>query len=253
MQKYLLIILAIFVIACKPTTQNGKASIAIQDLPSSTAVKKSGELLISQPNGLTQIEGQSTQNDSILIITVHGYKSEGYEWIEALNKFTDKYSKVYFYRYDWNKCPDVVGKSLAKSIDSLLVIDYHINKIKIYGHSYGGLVVTYCAGNLNTTIPTEINTIAAPLAGYPRILDNCTTLYNEQHTINYPDLESNVSIHQWRTQKDQDGAYRDLDFNPQDVEIENSIVTVLPDSIDGHRLGHNWSVTWVINHIREHE
>ena len=40
-----------------------------------------------------------------------------------------------------------------------------------------------------------------------------------------------------------------MPFDPQEVEIEGSIVTRLPDKYKNNRLGHNWSISWVVDHI----
>jgi pimeloyl-ACP methyl ester carboxylesterase len=249
MKKLLLFLLTIFLLSCGSNINSSNQLLNISDLPTGKFVKKSGRKLISQDNGLIKIESDSTFADSTIIIAVHGYQSEGYEWINALNDLSENYSNIYFYRYDWDTCPDIVGERLAKSIDSLLLSNPTISIINIYGHSYGGLVVTYCASFLNETINTEIHTIASPLAGYPRIMDNCDLIYSDDNKLEYPKWTSNIEHYQWRTQKEQDGAYRDLEFDPQEIELNNSTVITLPDSMDGHRLGHNWSVSWVIKYI----
>jgi len=252
MKRFFLLFLSIGIFACSTKTSDN-SSIHIADLPAGDSVKKSGKKLISRPLGFVQIDSENNISDSTLIITVHGFISEGYEWIKALNKFTENYSKVYFYRYDWNKCPDVVGQDLAQSIDSLLSINNSYNDIKIYGHSYGGLVVTFSASLIENPNNFEIHTIASPLAGYPRIMDKCDLNYNDENVLEYPKWSSNIEHFQWRTQQEQDGAFIDMEYDPQVIDLPSSTVTVLPDSMDGHRLGHNWSVTWVINKILSNE
>ena len=249
MKRLLLFSLTIYLLSCGSNIKSSDQVLNISELPQGKYVKKSGQKLISQDNGFIKIVSDSTINDNKIIIAVHGYQSEGYEWITALNDFSENNSNIYCYRYDWDTCPDLVGESLAKSIDSLLLLNTTTSNINIYGHSYGGIVATYCAGYLNNTINTEIHTIASPLVGYSRILENCDLDYNDKNKLEYPKWTSNIEHYQWRTQKEQDGAYRDLDKNPQEIDLYNSTITILPDSMDGHRLGHNWSVTWVIKNI----
>ena len=98
-------------------------------------------------------------------------------------------------------------------------------------------------------IPVEINTIAGPLAGYPRIMDKCELEYNKENILVYPTWETNVSHTQWRTQQQQDGAFRDLKYNPQETNFDNSEIILLPETMNGKRLGYNWSITWVINNL----
>lgn len=253
MRRILLLIYALLVIGCQTTDSSANNSISANNLASFIDVKKAGRELMSVSNGLNKIEGNEQLKDSTLIVTVHGFKSEGYEWINALIDFSAKFSNIYFYRYDWNTCPDIIGKNLAKAIDSLIHTSDNIEDLQVYGHSYGGLVVTYAAGNLSTDIDSEVHSIASPLAGYPRILDDCDLPLNDRNTLQYPTWDTNILHYQWRTQKKQDGAFRDLDFNPQAIELPNSMVTLLPDSMDGHRLGHNWSVTWVARKILKNE
>jgi hypothetical protein len=84
-----------------------------------------------------------------------------------------------------------------------------------------------------------------------------TLLIDNYQRINgsspYTNWDPNISHHQWRTQKEQDGAFRDMSYDPQDIALYNSTVTELPDSMDGHRLGHNWSVSWVTDYLLDNE
>jgi len=40
-----------------------------------------------------------------------------------------------------------------------------------------------------------------------------------------------------------------LPYDPQIVEIENSNVTRLPEKYKENKLGHNWSISWVVDKI----
>jgi hypothetical protein len=247
MKKFLLLIIIILVSSCSSIQSDNNKFLFTADLPASEQVKESGKKLINQPYGFTKIIADSAQINETLIIAVHGYDSRGYEWITSLNQLAENYNNTYFYRYDWEICPDSLGRNLADSLVTLIQSKANLNKIIIFGHSYGGLVVTYLASNIDLKIPIEIHTIAAPLAGYPRIMDKCDLQYNEYSILAYPSWKTNVSHRQWRTQKQQDGAFRDLDYDPQEIMFDNSKIILLPETMNGKRLGHNWSVTWVIN------
>jgi hypothetical protein len=247
MKKILLLIIIILISACSTNSSDKNSFLLTSDLPVGEYVKESGKKLINQPFGFTKIIADSAQIDDVLIIAVHGFESQGYEWVSPLINLAKEYSNTYIYRYDWNICPDSLVVNLANSIIALMQNESQFNKIVIFGHSYGGLVVTYLASELETAIPIEIHTIASPLAGYPRIMDKCELNYNADNILEYPTWETNITHHQWRTQKQQDGAYRDLDYDPQDIKFENSEVILLPETMAGQRLGHNWSITWVIN------
>lgn len=235
------------VYSCSANLSDINKFFLTSDLPAGESVKQSGKKLINQPYGFTQIIGDSAKIDDTLIIAVHGYESRGYEWVTALNRLAEKFNNTYFYRYDWNICPDILGQNLADSLVILIHSKPNFNKIIIFGHSYGGLVVTYLASNLNLNTPIEINTIAAPLAGYPRIMDNCDLDYDKNDKLFYPLWKDYISFTQWRTQKQQDGAFRDLDYDPQNIKFDNDKIILLPETMNGQRLGHNWSITWVIN------
>jgi len=247
MKNFLLFIIIVLVSSCSTNLSNKDDFLLTSDLPAGEHVKESGRKLISQPYGFTKIIAESAKINDTLIIAVHGYDSRGYEWVTSLNQLTEKYNNTYFYRYDWDICPDSVGSDLADSLAILIQSKSNLNKIIIFGHSYGGLVITYLASNLDLKIPIEIHTIAAPLAGYPRIMDKCDLQYNDYNILTYPSWETNISHRQWRTQKQQDGAFRDLDYDPQDINFDNGKIIVLPETMNGQRLGHNWSITWVIN------
>ena len=47
-----------------------------------------------------------------------------------------------------------------------------------------------------------------------------------------------------------DGIFMALPYDPQIVEIENSNVTRLPEKYKENKLGHNWSISWVVDKIR---
>lgn len=247
MKRSLLFIIIVLISSCNSNLSDKNSFLFTSDLPAGEYVKESGKKLINQPYGFTKIIADSAQINDILTVVVHGYDSKGYEWITLLNNLAEKYNNTYFYRYDWEICPNSLANNLANSLEILLRSDSAINDVIIFGHSYGGLVVTYLASNLDVKIPIEIHTIAAPLAGYPRIMDKCDLQYNENNKLIYPSWDSNISHHQWRTQKHQDGAFRDLDYDPQDIIFENSNITLLPETMNGQRLGHNWSITWVID------
>ena len=247
MKRIILFSTIILFFSCSSNLSDNNSFLLTSDLPTGEFVKNSGKKLINRPFGFTKIISDSAKNDNALVIAVHGYDSRGYEWVTSLNKLANNYNNTYFYRYDWNICPDSVSHNLAESLATLLQNNSNFSEIIIFGHSYGGLVVTYLASNLDINVPIEIHTIAAPLAGYPRIMDNCDLQYNDINKLDYPIWNENISHHQWRTQKQQDGLFRDMEYDPQDIKFDDGEIILLPQTMNGQRLGHNWSITWVIN------
>ena len=75
---------------------------------------------------------------------------------------------------------------------------------------------------------------------------NSLCLYNPPNLIN-----NNVKFYEWRTIQALDGAFRDLNYDPQIVEIKKSAVTRLPETYKGNKLGHNWSISWVADEIKK--
>ena len=61
----------------------------------------------------------------------------------------------------------------------------------------------------------------------------------------------NVTFYQWRTIKELDGVFNNLEYDPQIIDLKGSLVTRLPDTYNGMRLGHNWSLSWVAEKIAE--
>ena len=58
-------------------------------------------------------------------------------------------------------------------------------------------------------------------------------------------ITNNSVLFEWRTQHQLDNAFKDLPADPQQINIQDSQVTTLPDTYKGKRLGHNWSISWV--------
>ncbi len=213
-----------------------------------TEIGSTGELLMSLPQGFIRLERSDHDHDSVLVVAVHGYESRGYEWVAALHGLTEYFGASFFFQYDWERCPQDVAKDLASQLQSLLALNSTVRQLLLFSHSYGGIVTTFSLAEINTQVPAEIHIIAAPLAGYPRLLDNCPDLeYSNTDEIVYPVWNPQLKVIQHRTAHEQDGAFRDLAIDPQVVELPFTRVERLPPTMDGHRLGHNWSVSWVVD------
>ncbi len=52
-------------------------------------------------------------------------------------------------------------------------------------------------------------------------------------------------LYEWRTQFQLDNVFKNLNEDPQRIELNGSLVTTLPYTYKGNRLGHNWSISWV--------
>ena len=204
-------------------------------------VFESGKSLISLPFDLHDLE-EVTVDQNTLLVGVHGSNSRGYEWIYPLQTLNDDNNIVSFFRWDDDACPAPSVSSLQSLIEKKIRDNPNLNKIVLLGHSYGGLLVVAFAEAWEMDFPLQIHSIAAPLAG----MGIFTSICNYEVPNN---LRDNIELYQWRTIKELDGVFSDLDYDPQVVQIINSKVTRLPETYKGNKLGHNWSISWVADEI----
>ena len=170
-------------------------------------VFESGKSLISLPFDLHDLE-EVTVDQNTLLIGVHGSNSRGYEWIYPLQTLNNDDNMVAFFRWDDDACPATSVNSLLSLIEKKISDNPNLNKIILLGHSYGGLLVVAFAETWEMDFPLQIHSIAAPLAG----MGIFTSICNYEVPNN---LRDNIELHQWRTVKELDGAFSDLDYAPQ--------------------------------------
>ena len=211
--------------------------IKISDFENDTSVKNLGIRLMDLPYGLNSMEPSLAEVQEIFI-SVHGGNSEGYEWIYPLKKINTKLRHMYFYRWPDNSCFQNPVKKLKDEITSILNQDKSIKKITLIGHSYGGILVSQLLKDWNLTTPIEIHVIASPLLGTPMLNSMCA--YEPISAIPKKSV-----LYEWRTQFQLDNVFKNLNEDPQRIELNGSLVTTLPDTYKGNRLGHNWSISWV--------
>lgn len=217
-----------------------QSSIQFTDLVMGDSLKTTGRLLQNHSYGLYAIEYPQAKIDTIFV-AVHGYESEGYEWVYALRKMASSGNQTYYFRNNWNQCPSIITSELKSHLQQLILDNTNIKHIIIFGHSYGGVIV---GGLIDDDFPIslEIHSLAAPLAGINRTTMYCPNFpkFQEMKMVN--------SFNEWRTVHKQDGAFKNIIQDPQIVEINNSNIVKLPPYFkNGRRLGHNWSITWVID------
>lgn len=203
-------------------------------------LRDSGAFLQKQDYGLHSIELDLAKQDTVFI-AVHGYGSRGYEWVYALRQMALTQKQTYYFRNDWEQCPSTITTQLDAAIRQLLKNNDAINHMIIFGHSYGGMIVS---GLADEEFPAtlEIHAIAAPLAGTDRVKKECP---NEK---NFSTLIIQHDHTQWRTVHKQDGAFKHMKVDPQVVTNPKSHVIQLPPTFkNGRRLGHNWSITYVMD------
>mgnify|MGYP001449534005 FL=1 len=223
-----------FLIGCNNAPQ---PPIQLNDLSDEISVKTLGKRLIDLPFGLNALELSEDEAQEVFI-AVHGGSSEGYEWIYPIKIIDTKQKHMYFYRWPDNGCFQSSAEELASEINNLLSQNSSYKKVTLMGHSYGGLLVAHVLKHWNAHTPVEVHIVASPLLGMSMLTKICGY---EPITI----LPKNSSLFEWRTQHQLDSAFKDLLEDPQQINIKGSLVTVLPDTYKGNRLGHNWSISWV--------
>ncbi|MDP7036891.1 MAG: alpha/beta hydrolase [Candidatus Marinimicrobia bacterium] len=235
MRLWLILVCLLVNLVCSKRSKRG---IPYSLLITGDQVKKSGEMIQGLPLGLNEIYFDSSKSDTVFV-SVHGYDSRGYEWVYPLKSMAESGNRTFYYRWDWNQCPQRATDDLHDTLVALLNETVSIKHLIIFGHSYGGVIT---ANLMETQLGSvEIHSIAAPLSGHPKFKRKCSVFPD------FSDMVSRNSLIQWRTQHKQDGAFKNLEINPQVVSVSGSKVVQLPDRIDGRRLGHNWSITWVID------
>jgi len=211
-------------------------------------VLKSGRNLMKLDYGLHYLEiEQNSQNT--LFVAVHGGDSEGYEWIYPLITIDSSNILSSYYRYNDDFCPNRVYLKLASEISNILDSKKNITNVILMGHSYGGMIVAMFSDRWVNEVPLIIHTVAGPLSG-PISTSFKSTLFKSICEYSPPKLmRDNVSFFQWRTIKELDGAFKSLDYDPQIIDLKGSTIIRLPETYNGRRLGHNWSLSWVAEEI----
>jgi len=210
----------------------------LAELDAETGVKASGLRLMNLNPGLHPLEQDTAQATQILV-GVHGFGSQGYEWVYPLQTLDDETTLTFFHRWNTFQCTDSPSVEMARSLGTVLANHPNIKSVTIIGHSYGGLMAIGFIKHWIQEVSTHVHTVAAPLAGTG---NGCTSKLPLL-------LPPNVGVTQWRTIQALDNAFKDWPDDPQVVDIPGSTVTRLPETYRGRRLGHNWSISWVAENI----
>ena len=235
-------IIAIVIMTLAIPTSASNTDSWLISLNSFSDSRDEGKKLMDLSYGLNLLETKN-EKEHTLLVGVHGGNSQGYEWVYPLKTMDKENILSYFFRWDDSRCAEPSAIILAKQLQELVKEMPSIKKIIIIGHSYGGLLASWFAENWTSSLPIDIHAIASPLAGIKILNDVCD--YKPPKLI-----EKNISFFQWRTQQKLDGAFKDLEFNPQVINLKGSQVYVLPNLYKGNRLGHNWSISFVADQLK---
>jgi pimeloyl-ACP methyl ester carboxylesterase len=232
--KYIILTIAFFSSLICP--DQGEDYPWLESLDPGEGYKQSGARLAGLDIGLNPLEGLNGK-EKILLISVHGSQSEGYEWIYPLQTLDTENSATFFYRWNDSKCYLNSAKKLNSYLSKTMRNFPDLEKVILIGHSYGGVLVTSMVENWNNYLPAEIHSIAGPIGSE---FDRGDCNYSPPKRIS-----DKVVFYQWRTQHHLDSAFKRLKEDPQILNLKGSLVRRLPETYRGKRLGHNWSLSWV--------
>ena len=229
-----------FLLASLAYGDQGEGHPWLESLDPGEGYKESGARLIRLDFGLNPLE-RFNGKEKILLISVHGSQSEGYEWIYPLQTLDSEKSATFFYRWNDNRCYLSSAEKLNSYLSSAMKNFPNLEKVVLIGHSYGGVLVTSMVENWNNYLPTDIHSVAGPI-GSEFNRGGCK--YSPpKHT------SDKAVFYQWKTQHHLDAAFKRLKNDPQNLALTGSVVTRLPESYRGRRLGHNWSISWVADEL----
>ena len=220
----------------------------LSELDAAEDVKASGKRLVELPYGLHALE-PAEPNASELFVGVHGWRSEGYEWVFPLQEINDDSRHMYFFNWNTNedRCQLAVIEEIQEAIQAELNDQPSYTSVSVIGHSLGGMVVAQLSDAWRGDVPLTIHAVAAPLAYLNEPDDEACPRALPQRQ------RKDVRFIQWRTRIELDNAFNRLDQNPMIVDILDSIVVELPETYRDRRLGHNWSISYVAEEIASSE
>jgi len=212
----------------------------LESLDPGKGYKQSGERLTALDLGLNPLE-RFNGKEKVLLISVHGSRSEGYEWIYPLQTLDTEKSATFFYRWNDSKCYLNSIEKLTYYLSEAVKNLPDLEKVILIGHSYGGILVTSMVEGWNHSLSAEIHSIAGPV-GVAFSRGGCKYSPPEK-------ISDKAVFYQWRTQHHLDAYFKGLKKDPQNLTLKGSRVIRLPETYRGRRLGHNWSISWVADEL----
>ena len=210
---------------------------------------KYDEYLIHRHNGIHDLSGYMPKDSSVGIVLVHGFyppkwPTKGFEWTVALKNMSKTTYPVWWFRHEWNDCPENNSRILDIALDSLKSNIKTLELVYVIGHSNGGLIVADLAEKWDSDLYISAHSIASGLNHYRDRLKSCEVQGKKEYVFG-----TNVEYIQWRTAKEVDGIFKNLDYDPQEVNLKNGKFVLLPKEWKGKRLGHNLSIQLVMEEL----
>jgi len=224
--------------ACKPSEPP-----TLTELQALGDVERAGKRLMDAPPGLHRLDPEAGPRRAALV-AVHGFESRGKEWIDPLFALADNGVELHFFRWNDKQCPEAGARDLSAALRSLVAGRPDLERVTVLAHSYGGVISTLVAQGEAMGVPIDLHIIASPLASVPKMRDLC-----DFEGVPSSAATGAESWRQWRTVHSEDGAFKDLEVDPQVVTLPDLEVTSLPATYEGGRLGHNRSITFVTREL----
>ena len=197
----------------------------------------SGKKLTKLKPGIHYLEEKNTEQ-SELVIAVHGWKTKGFEWVYPLLELDKEENRIAFFRWKTTGCPNKATEQLLKIINRQLP---NYDKIILMGHSYGGIILANLMQE-DFSKQIDMHIIASGISGDPRLNSFCGYKAPTKTGVN-------VNGYQWMTQKNLDGAFKDLRTDTQIQNIEGVSAVRLPEEYKGNTLSHNRSISWLVDFL----
>ena len=188
---------------------------------------ESESALIKLPFGLHRIEPESA-NAERMIIAIHDLNSIGFEWVHPLQLMDDELTDSYFLRWNPSECPSASIEALNEKLTSLLDSDETVKKVTLVGHGLGGVYLSQFTREWKSLVPLDVHVVAAPLRGNIGVFqeEDCGEILPKR-------LPPTIRFFQWRIALAQSEFFKEQKEDPQEIELQGSLVISLPEIFAG--------------------
>ena len=216
----------IWTVLCSVLLVNAHADVNLSSLIAPTDTEKGAHsVFMDLPFGLHRVEPASTNIDRILI-AIHDVNTTGSEWIRPLQLMDDENTESHFVRWNPSECPDTSIDKVSKELESLLESNDSIIRVTMVGHGLGGVYLSQFTRDWNSLVPLDVHVVAAPLSGNVGVFQkkDCGEITPQR-------LPPTIRFFQWRTTTKQTELIKEQAEDPQEVELDGSLVISLPEKI----------------------
>ena len=207
------------------------------------ADNESHSVFMDLPFGLHRVEPESTSVDRILI-AIHDVNTTGSEWIRPLQLMDDEKTESHFVRWNPSECPDTSINKVSKELETLLESNDSIIRVTMIGHGLGGVYLSQFTRDWNSLVPLDVHVVAAPLSGTVGVFKekDCGEITPQR-------LPPTIRFFQWRTTTKQNELIEEHAEDPQEVELDGSLVISLPEKISDTAVTHTHALEIVATRI----